>query len=119
MAATKRTKLEDLPLRFVELDKDGKPTGKPAAKTVTIMNQGIRTFHTDGGGVLKPGASIMVSEAEAKELLEYPELRDLAKIAPKTQETMNKLKADNDRLQKELDAVKGVSKEEKKTDGKK
>jgi hypothetical protein len=80
---------------------------KEQLKEVTLYNQGPRTFHTQSG-VLAPLHSLTVPESEAKDLLGYPEVIDLAKMSPKQSETIDTLRAENARLKVEIEKLKGA-----------
>ena len=52
---------------------------KHVEEKVTVFNQGLRTFMTASGNLV-PKGSLSVTVSEAKELLQYPEVLDLAKM---------------------------------------
>lgn len=70
-------------------------------KMIAVFNKGQRTYHTTTG-VLLPKTSIEVPESEAKSLLEYFDIVDLDKVAPKASSQMKDLKAENEKLKAEL-----------------
>ena len=71
-------------------------------KKVTILNQGKRALVIcmKPRKVLAIGGSAEVSEKEAKHLLSYEGVVDLAKVAPQQAEDMEKLRQENEELKK-------------------
>lgn len=88
---------------------------KGAEKDVVIINRGKRHFDLSKGRRLAPGGQMPVSEAEAKALLAYPDIAELAKLAvpenvkamraknAKALEDLKKAEAENSELRKQLE----------------
>lgn len=80
-------------------------------KKVVLLNQGKRSFQTKSG-LLKPGESLEVGEAEAKDLLHYGgEIVDASKIVKGAHSAdlraeNEKLKAENVELKAEIEKLK-------------
>lgn len=82
-------------------------------KMRAVFNKGDRTYHTSVGELL-PKQSVTVPEEEAKMLLEYFDIADLDKVAPKASAQLRDLKAENDKLKADLAAAQESKKEESK-----
>lgn len=70
---------------------------------VAIFNKGLRTYQTSAGP-LHPKQSITVPADEAKKHMDYFDIVDLNKVAPKAGAEIKDLRAENARLKAELAA---------------
>lgn len=84
---------------------DNKAKTAPA-KTVTLFNRGIRTFHIPGGRKVAPGQTVEVDEGTAARLKGYRDLVDAGSLSPKQKERQAKLEQENATLQAQVDYLK-------------
>lgn len=74
---------------------------KPEGKTVVLLNRGLRSYKTSVG-LLEPGSSVSLPEAEAKGLMVYRDLVDAAKAMPQQAAKHKALEDENAKLKKQL-----------------
>ncbi len=78
-------------------------------KMKSVFNKGQRTYITSVGQ-LHPKQSVTVPEGEAKLLMDYMDIVDLDKVAPKASAQMRELEAENDKLKTDLAQAKADTK---------
>jgi hypothetical protein len=72
------------------------------AEVLVVFNRGQRVYYTSKGS-LHPGKSHELPAKEAKDLLDYHDIVDFAKVAPEESNRIADLKAENAKLKKELE----------------
>ncbi len=73
-----------------------------AKKEIAVFNRGLRTY-TTSKGQLTPQTSLTLPEKEAKSLMDYHDVVDFSKVAPRGGE--KKLEAENKKLRAELEVA--------------